>query len=77
MHIEKLQKELASILEVDGLDATSELRIFDTWDSLAILSVIVFAEDALGVLLTQKELFDCERVYDLYALVSERVNSKK
>lgn len=77
MQIDKLKKELASILEVDELDENTELRVFGTWDSLAILSVIVFAEDAFGVRLTQKELSECERINDLYDLVNERVESKK
>jgi acyl carrier protein len=76
MKIEKLHIELAAILEVDKLDESFELRSFITWDSLAILSVIVFAEDEFGVRLTQKELFECQRILDLYNLVIKRVESK-
>lgn len=61
--------EMAEILEEDEVAADAELASFESWDSLAVLSVLAMADSDFGVTLTADEVNDAKTVGDLHALI--------
>lgn len=61
--------EMAEILEEDQVSADDELQDFESWDSLAALSVLALADSEFGVTLTAQEANGASTVGDLYQLI--------
>ncbi len=61
--------EMAEILEEDSVNPTDELKSFDSWDSLAGLSVLAMADANFGVNLSAQEIQRAVTVEDLYQLI--------
>ena len=61
--------EMAEILEEDAVDRDSELNDFESWDSLAALSVAALADSQFGVNMSSQEINEAVTVEDLYKLI--------
>lgn len=64
--------KIASILEVDNVKETDELKAFPQWDSLAVLSVIAMLDASYGVNLHAADFGPIKSVADLWNLVQSR-----
>ena len=64
--------EMAEILEEDSVVPTDELSGFESWDSLAELSVLAMADARFGVRVTAPELRSAATVGDLYGLITSK-----
>ena len=58
--------EVAEILEEDSINPSDELNSFESWDSLAVLSVVALADAQFGVNMSAQELNDAKTVEELY-----------
>ena len=67
MDSKALIEELAEILDVDEdmLSEDTDLTAMDEWDSIAKLSIIIFADEHLGKKITGEELKIVKTVADL------------
>jgi acyl carrier protein len=68
---EFLQK-IAAILEVESLKEVDDLKSFEQWDSLAVLSIIAMLDANYGVNLRAADLQPVKTAGDLFALVQAR-----
>jgi acyl carrier protein len=64
--------EMAEILEEDSVSPTDELKDFESWDSLAALSVVAMADANFGVNMTAQEVNSAETVEGLYQLITAK-----
>ena len=71
MSIEEAKREIADILEVndDEIIEDKELKDFDAWDSIAVLSVISLVSDNTGRFLHASEITALSTVGDLLNLL--------
>ena len=74
--METLYNELREILEVDDVNADQVLADFETWDSLAALSLVASVSANYGVTLSRGDLRSVTTVGDLENLVRSRRDSK-
>jgi acyl carrier protein len=70
--VEEFLTEMAEILEEDSVNPTDELKSFDSWDSLAGLSVVAMADANFGVNLSAQEIQRAVTVEDLYRLITAK-----
>ncbi len=68
-------KQVAGILEVDGVKETDELRAFSQWDSLSVLSVIAMLDASYGVNLRAADFGPIKTAGDLWNLVQSKKGS--
>ena len=61
--------EMAEILEEDAVNATDPLDEFESWDSLAALSVAALADAQFGVSMSSQEINEATTIEDLYARI--------
>ncbi len=61
--------KIASILEVENVKETDELKGFPQWDSLSVLSVIAMLDAGYGVNLRAAEFGPLKTAGDLWHLV--------
>ena len=59
--------ELANILDVDAVEESANLRDYESWDSLAVLSVVALADSKFGFALTIQDVKEIMTVVDLWA----------
>ncbi|ASO06655.1 acyl carrier protein [Arenibacter algicola] len=59
------ENDMCEILEVDSLDLTDELRSFDAWDSLAVLSIISYCDTNYGINISADTINQCETLQNL------------
>ena len=64
--------EMTEILEEDEVSPSDELGNFESWDSLAALSVAAMADANFGVNITAQEIKSAETVEDLYKLITAK-----
>jgi acyl carrier protein len=74
--METLYNELREILEVDEVNPDQILADFETWDSLAALSLVASVSANYGVTLSRGDLRSVTTVGDLENLVRSRRDSK-
>ena len=69
MKMDKAQfmDELANILDVDAVDDTANLRDYQSWDSLAVLSIVALADSKFGFTLRFQDVKSLVTVADLWA----------
>lgn len=72
--MEKFLEQIAELLEEDVVNTSDELKSFDAWDSLTILSIIAFADENYGVTLNAKEINEAQTVGGLKAMIDSKVN---
>lgn len=67
MSYQEKMEIIADILdmEVDELNDNMELEKIETWDSLAVLSVISIMDSKFGKLPHAREILNCKKVSDL------------
>jgi len=65
-------KSIASILEVEAIKESDDLKAFPQWDSLAVLSVIAMLDANYGVNLRAVDFTPINSVGDLWNLVQAR-----
>lgn len=63
----KFLEELANILDVDAVDEAANLRDYESWDSLAILSIVAMADSKFGFTLSFPEVKTLTTASDLWA----------
>lgn len=65
---EEKKEVIAEILEVDSSELHEDqvLEEFETWDSVAVLSVIATMDEKFGKLPDASEVIKCKTVADLY-----------
>ena len=68
-------KKIASILEVDDVKETDDLKAFPQWDSLSVLSVIAMLDASYGVNLRAADFGSVKTAGDLWKLVQSRKGS--
>ena len=73
--MEQFYVKLADILEVDTVQPDDDLKDFETWDSLTVLSVLAIIDADYGVNLNAEELKDVQKVKDLVTLILSRKKS--
>jgi acyl carrier protein len=71
--MDEFLSEMAEILEEDTVGPQDELNSFESWDSLAALSVAALAESSFGVTLSGPDMKSATTVEDLY----QRILAKK
>jgi acyl carrier protein len=64
--MEEFLNEMAEILEEDSVNPGDELDGFESWDSLAALSVAALADSTFGVNMSSQEINNASTVEDLY-----------
>jgi acyl carrier protein len=64
--MDKFLSEMAEILEEDIVSPDAELTEFESWDSLAVLSVAALADAQFGVNMSASEINDSKTVEQLY-----------
>lgn len=75
--MEEFNRELAEILEVDEVHPSDVLTVFEAWDSLSVLSVIVMIQRKYDVILTAPEMKQAKTVQELYDLVTRKRTPSK
>lgn len=71
--MDEFLSEMAEILEEDSVSPDVELKSFESWDSLAVLSVAALADAQFGVNISAQEINEAETVEQLY----QRIVAKK
>ena len=70
--MEKLNIEMADILEVDSVADTDQLAGFDSWDSLAILSLLDCIDRDYDVQLFNSDLENMQTLADIKQLIQSK-----
>ncbi len=65
-------KNIATVLEVDQIKETDDLKALPQWDSLAVLSVIAMLDANYGVNLSAADFGTISSVGDLWKLVQSK-----
>jgi len=72
MTINDFLTELAELLEIDGsLTIETSLADMEEFDSLAIMSLIAFIDEAFDMTLSGEKLGECNVVSDLISLIGK------
>lgn len=64
--MDEFLNEMAEILEEDVVNSGDELNSFESWDSLATLSVAALADSSFGVNMSSQEINAASTIEDLY-----------
>ena len=64
--------EMAEILEEDAVQPEDELSSFESWDSLASLSVAAMADAQFGVTMSAKDINEATTIEDLYRRITAK-----
>ena len=67
--MEQYLEEMAEILEEDTVMLSDKLDKFESWDSLATLSVVAMADSKYGVKIAAKDVNSVPTIGDLYELI--------
>lgn len=67
-----LYNMLVKLLEVDAIRPEDDLRSFDNWDSLTVLSLCANLDAQQGVSLSAQDLQNVSTVQDLERLIAAR-----
>ena len=68
----ELYKKLAAILDIEEVKPENVLKDFETWDSLAILSVLAMADSKYGVSIKAEEIRSVVTALDLANLMEAK-----
>jgi acyl carrier protein len=71
--MENFDVEIAEILEVDYIDLNDQLKEFECWDSLTVLSIIALSSEKYKVILSASEINDSKTVGGLKALIQSKL----
>ncbi len=67
-----LYSTLKKLLEVDAVQPDDNLRSFDNWDSLTVLSLCANLDANYGISLSAQDLQNVNTVQDLERLIATR-----
>lgn len=70
--MEEFLSEMAEILEQDQVSPADDLESFESWDSLAVLSVAALADSQFGVNMSAQEINEAKTVEDLYQRILDK-----
>lgn len=65
-------EQIAELLEVDVVNKADELKSFEAWDSLTILSIIAMANENYGVVLNAAEINEVNTIAGLWSLIESK-----
>ena len=71
--MEGFYSELAVILDVPAVTPDDELKHFENWDSLTMLSICALVDSKYCVSVNAVDLHGCDTAGDLAVLVSRRL----
>jgi len=71
--MENFNVAIAEILEVDAVNMDKELASYECWDSLTVLSIIAFADEKFGVVLSAAEVNGAKTVGGLKDLIKGKM----
>jgi acyl carrier protein len=60
-------ERMAELLEVDHVSAEDVMEDFECWDSLTVLSIIAYLDEAFKVKVSAEQVKQCRTVGDLYS----------
>jgi acyl carrier protein len=72
--LERFYSELSEILEVESVSDNENLKGFECWDSLTVLSIIAFADDSYRVSLSANDIKQVETVGELKTLIQSKLS---
>ncbi len=72
MIMENFLEQIAELLEVDVVNEADELKSFEAWDSLTILSIIAMANENYGVVLNATEINEANTIAGLWNLIESK-----
>lgn len=64
--MDEFLREMAEILDEDSVSPDAELADFESWDSLAVLSVVALGDAEFDVNMSAQEINEAKTVADLY-----------
>lgn len=67
-----IHSALAKLLDVESVQPNDDLRSFENWDSLTVLSLCAALDAQYGVSLSAQDLKDVQTVIDLESLIAAR-----
>ena len=70
--MEKFLEQMSKILEEDSVKLDDELEQFDAWDSLTILSIIAYASEGYGIIISAKEIREAHTVEGIWKLIQSK-----
>ncbi len=70
--MDEFLSEMAEILEEDTVAPEAELKSFESWDSLAVLSVAALADAQFGVNISAQDINEAETVGQLYQRIVDK-----
>ena len=70
--MEQFLEQIAELLEEDTVNVSDELKSFEAWDSLTILSIITFADESYKITLNAKEITEAKTVGGLKELIDSK-----
>lgn len=68
----KFYEQLAQILDLEEVKPENVLKDFETWDSLAVLSVLAMADSKYGVTIKAEEIRSVVTAVDLANMVEAK-----
>lgn len=69
----KFYEQMAQILDAEEVKPENVLKEFETWDSLAVLSVMAMADAKFGVALKAEEMRSAVTAADLEMLLEAKI----
>lgn len=61
--------ETLELEDATGINAQTDFKSLDDWDSLASLSIISMVDGLLGVTINNKEVRACDTIEDLFNMI--------
>ena len=71
--MKNFEKEISEILEVDIVNFNDDLKSFDCWDSLTILSIIALSSEIYNVNISSTEVNDAKTIAGLKNLIQSKI----
>ena len=71
--MENFIEEIAEILEEETVGLSDELKSFEAWDSLTVLSIIAICDSGYGVALSAEEIESSGTILGLKELIESKM----
>lgn len=65
------ENDMCEILEVESINLNDELRSFDAWDSLTVLSIISYYDTNYSINVSADTINECVTLKDLKDLITK------
>lgn len=70
--MDNINDEMADILGLESVSDADDLTQFEMWDSLAVLSIVTFIDEAYNIQLTNNDLEGMTTLGEIKSLVSTK-----